>query len=88
MSFTEQADIKHIFGVLDKNTGEDLRMSNKVTAVSKYNNISLVHCIIYKSFDCSTSPHIMISTSGIQSLCDRVSTVQIMRVDIYLHLVY
>lgn len=56
---------------LTKNTGKDLRMSNKVTAVSKQNNILLLNCMLYHDYtnlivrDCHD---LIISTSGIQSL--------------------
>lgn len=66
-------------------------MSNKVTAVSKYNNSSLVNSNLYHNYtNPSTVRHchdFIILTSGLQSLCDSMSTIQIMIVDIDLHLV-
>lgn len=78
------------FGVLDMNTRKDLRMTNKVTAVSKYSNISLVNCNYLNYTNPLIIQHchsIIILPSGLQSLCYSISTIQ-MAVLINLHLVY
>ena len=79
---------KTYFLVYLTNTGEDLRMSQNNTAICKYNIISLVNCNLYHNY---TNPSIVkhchnfiffFFTSGVQSLCDSISAIQRMTVDI------